>query len=577
VCLLGLCLGNAVLAAPSPSPSAWSKAPIERASAKAPAERSSPRAPAVRSSPKAPVERSSPKAPAVRSSPKAPMERAAPSASPRAAAERPSPEPSRADPLPPGEALTSAMDMEVSGKDMRQALALYRQAQAAPPGDVHDRAMVGTARVLLRLEEWKELNQLLQKLTTRQNSESSIGKEVAFLKKLRDEQQRELRRAPATKGYQKRADVSLSDATLEEALSSLSSLYGATIVSAPLDYSVNLKLRGVSLHQALIAVVFQCGVSARRAGTAYYVGTAQHLAAILPRIGSHSIEELFVLESAPRQANADTTMSLRFQNQEVAEVIRRLSDSYGANIVAVNTTARVSMELTQVGLDGALRALSSQLHWEIRHSRELFFLGPEKQLAMYFPGFERRYLALHHALAGDIYDDIQEFQAKEGLRVTRTEVDVAGNGLLVEGERNELNRLEQFLARLDVPEQRLSLDVMLRDRAGLKTEESPRKRVRILNGQMGSVTLEAPSAVEPSQGEQVQLMVDFTPRLRASDQVSFDLHWRLTFRRGGVIKDVREGTVIRVATKLDQPLEIPIIKPEPGAQRELTLVLQPER
>jgi len=467
----------------------------------------------------------------------------------------------------PQEAYIEALDAEVVRGELPHALEMYREAAKTPAGELRVNAQIGSARVLLRQEDLRAFAQTLSSLPPGRALTAGQAAEVARLRRARDEQIRDPRRPPASPAPAKAVhDVALTDVPLEETAQGLSNLYGATVVAPePATQRVYMHLKGVTLHQALLALAFHTGLDVRLAGHVYYVGTPRRLAAWLPATGTQSVEELFAAEAVPRPIAPGAPLTFELTAQPVEEVVRRLVDGFGVNVVAPATTQKVSLELQRVGLDGALRSIASQLGWEIRRVSDMFFLGPGSHLAVYFPGFERRYLRMRHVGAGEIYDQVQEFLGKEHLRLARTEVDIVGNALIIEGDKADLDKVERFLALTDVAQQSVSLELFLKDYRAAKPVESPHKRMRMLAGQAVIVTLEA---------EPLQLMVELTPRLAAA-QIGFDLSWRLTTLRAGAAADVKEGPPARVTTALEVPLEVPVLV-GPDGKPQLAVVLRPE-
>lgn len=493
------------------------------------------------------------------------------------------------------EAYALALDAEVARGDLPKALELFREAARAPAGELHNDAVIASARVLLRQEDLKAFNQALNGLPPARALTAGQAAEVARLKRARDEQLREPKRpAPSPAPPKATRDVSLTESTLEDATVALSNLYGVTlVVHEPSTARVNLQLRGVTFHQALLALVFHAGLDARRAGGIYYVGTPKKLATYFAAPAAATATELFAADAMSRPTAPASSVTLELQNALVPEVLRRLVEGFGVNVVGPATTQRVTLDFSRVGLDGALRSVASQLGWEIRRVNDMYFLGSGSHLVQYFPGFERRYLRLRHVSAGEIYDQVQEFLVHERLRLARIEVDIVGNALIIEGDKVDLDRVERFLAQEDVTQQSVSLELYLKDFRTAPVTESPRKRIRMLAGQMGIVTLEAdlpePSvsvtASAPTTGTttaapavgprgQMQLMVEITPRLKPASQIAFELHWRLTTLKGGQIVDVQESPPTRVTATGDAALEVPVVVAEGGKPR-LALVLKP--
>ena len=506
----------------------------------------------------------------------------------------------------PAEAYALALDAEVVRGDLAQALELFREAARAP-GELHNDALIASARVLLRQEDARGFNQALASLPPPRALTLGQAGEVARLKHARDEQQHEPRRpTPSPAPPHATHDVALNDVPLEEAATTLSNLFGVTLVtSEPGTAHVNLHLKSVTFHQALLALVFHAGLDARRAGGVYYVGSAKKLAAYFAGPAAPTAGELFSAEAVPRPMPTPASVTIEVENAQVADALRRLVDGFSVNMVGAASNQRVRLEFSRVGLDGALRSVASQLGWEIRRVNDMFFLGPGSHLALYFPGFERRYLRLRHVSAGEIYDQVQEFLGKQHLRLARVEVDIVGNALIIEGDKVDLDQVERFLSQEDVTQQSVSLELFLKDYRSTPVTESPRKRIRMLAGQMGIVTLEAdaapdltagtastsptaastapaspapsasPAAPAPRAGtSQLQLMVEITPRLKAAQQISFDLSWRLTTLRGGQIVDVQESAPTRVTTAFDATQEVPVLV-EKGGKPRLALVMHP--
>jgi hypothetical protein len=474
----------------------------------------------------------------------------------------------------PLEAFHAAQQAEVVRGDLVGALALYREAAKAPAGPVRTDAQIGIARVLLRQDDLKSFGQALAALTAQKDLTPAQSAEVARLKRTRDDPTRERPRpTPSPAPGKAVRDVYLTDVSLEDAAASLAAQYGATIVTPdPATARVSLSLKGVTLAQALLALVFHVGLDARQVGHTLYVGPARRLAAFFPT-GAPSASELFSAEAVPRAIAPPTSVSLHLRSQPVPEAVKRLVEGFGVNIVAAGTAQKVTVDLSRVGLDGALRSIASQLGWEIRRVNDMFFLGPGTQLAVYFPGFERRYLRLKHVAAGEIYDQVQQFLGQERLRLARAEVDIVGNALIIEGDKRDLDKVERFLLHEDVAQKSIEIELYLKDASQPKATESPRKRMRMLAGQPGIVALEAemPGETPPVQ---LQLMVELTPRVRTGGQITFDLAWRLTTLRANAIADVQEGGSKGLTTGPDTPLEVPVVV-GPGGQAKLALVLRP--
>ncbi|MBI4858922.1 MAG: hypothetical protein HY815_01405 [Candidatus Riflebacteria bacterium] len=471
----------------------------------------------------------------------------------------------------------AALDAEVMGGDASRASKLYQQAGTGSAGDAYHQALLGQARALLRQEDYKGFAQVVGRLSTGRSLAPAQADELTRLKRLRDELSREQRRpAPAAAGGSRPQDVTLKDASLEDASAALSSLYGVTMVADSHPARVNLSLKGVALPQALLAVAFQSGLSVWAIGRTFFVGRPGRLNGLLLSNGSRKLEDLFDEAQVPSRTPLRSNLTLSIENQPVGDVVRRLADGFGVNIVAIVASPRLSLDLLNVGLDGALRALASQLGWEVHTAHGLYFVATREHLAIYFPGFERRYLKLKHISAGGIYDDVQDFLTKERLKLARTEVDVVGNALIVEGAKGDLDRVETFLSLLDEQRSSLGLELVLRDRAGTEVEESPREKVRMLAGQPAVVTLVAPSAIDKAQGGQVQLMVELTPRVKGAKQVIFDLRWRVASLKKGIIVDVKEGSSSRVTGAMGSQIDVPILSGAPPAPRDLVLVIGPE-
>lgn len=501
------------------------------------------------------------------------------------------------------EAYALALDAEVVRGDLAKALELYREAAKAPAGELRNDAVIASARVLLRQDDLRAFNQALGGLPPARALTAGQATEVARLKRARDELLREPKRPVASPAPPKASrDVSLVDASLEDAALALSNLYGVTlVVQEPGPTRVNLVLKGVTFHQVLLALVFNVGLDARRAGGIYYVGTPQKLANTFAAPAAATAAELFAAEAVPRPMPPAASVTLELENALVPDVLRRLVEGFGVNVVGPATAQRVTLDFSRVGLDGALRSVASQLGWEIRRVNDMFFVGPGTHLARYFPGFERRYLRLRHISAGEIYDQVQEFLGQQRLRLARIEVDIVGNALIIEGDKVDLDKVERFLAQEDVTQQSVSLELYLKDFRGAQVTESPRQRIRMLAGQMGIVTLEAdvaeppasvtatpattrttavasvaptPVTTAPKPAAQLQLMVEITPRLKTAQQISFELQWRLTTLKGGQIVDVQESSPTRVASAGDAALEVPVLLGDGGKPR-LALVLKP--
>ena len=496
----------------------------------------------------------------------------------------------------PLQAYLEALDAEVVRGELARALELYREAGKSPATELKVNAEIGQARVLLHQEDLRSFAQMLTSLPPARALTPGQAAEVTRLRHARDEQLREPKRSPPPPPPPHAThDVSLSDQGLEDAALALSNLYGVTIVAAEVvAQPVHLHLKAVTLHQALLALAFHTGLDVRLAAHVYYLGSRRKLDATLQPLAARPVAQLFAAEAVPRPITPAPSISLELTEVPVAEVVRRLVDGFGVNVVAAGAPQKVSLEMQRVGLDGALRSLAGQLGWEIRRVNDMFFLGPGAHLAVYFPGFERRYLRMRHASAGEIYDQVQEFLGKEKLRLARTEVDIVGNALIIEGDKADLDKVERFLSLSDVAQQSVSLELWMKDYRAARPAESPHKRMRMLAGQMGIVTLEAeaatptlgttasttqtaaspaPSPAPPPPPAQLQLMVELTPHLDASQTAGFDVSWRLTTLRAGATVDVKEAPPARVTTPLDASPEVPVLV-GPDGKPLLALVLR---
>jgi hypothetical protein len=475
-------------------------------------------------------------------------------------------------------AYRAGQEAEVVGGDAARALGLYRRAVAAAGArqvDLKHDALLATARVLMKLDEHRQAGQVLAQVAAARGLAVAQLDALAMLRRLRDELARETRRTPAAAPASRVRDVNLQEVTAEDAAAALSAMFGVAVVTDAGAERVSLHLKSATAESAVLALAFSLSLTARRTGQVHYVGRPGKLAAYLSVPGSQALEEVFAAAGPLRPGTPAAPVSLSARSAALAEVVRRLVDGSGVNIVAARTAQRVTLDLSEVGIEGALSALAEQLGWEFRRVREVYFLAPRAHLASYFPGFERRHIKLRFADAGDLYEDVQHLLAKERLALARAEVDVAGNALVLEGSKADLDRVARLVADADVQVETVSLELFVKDRLAREPLESARERLRLLTGRAGLVTLYVPPGSGQPPGLTVQLSAELTPRMKPAGQITIDLRWRLVSKRGGAFVDLREGTVARATAPAGTPLEIPLAGASPG--RDLVLVLRPER